>query len=122
MRRLTPLLALLAALSFGQANDQVTQKALKVLAGLEKTYVAAKAKSVKAPKDAKLKTSYIKATMALADEEMTSLGLPARVKYKKALAHYREVKKVDPKNAKAKQNIDLIEGIYKQMGRPIPPS
>lgn len=122
MRRLTPLVALLAVVCFGQQNAAVEQKGLKVLAGLEKTYSAAKAKSLKAPKDTKLKASYVKATLALADEEMTSPALAARVKYKKALGHYREVRKVDPKNAKAKENIDLIEGIYKQMGRPIPPS
>ena len=45
---------------------------------------------------------------------------PPRVKYPGALKAYREVLKYDKTNAKAKQNIATIEGIYKSMGRPIP--
>jgi hypothetical protein len=44
----------------------------------------------------------------------------ARVKYRAALDDYRKSLAADPANAEAKHNKDLIESIYKQMGRPIP--
>jgi tetratricopeptide (TPR) repeat protein len=37
-----------------------------------------------------------------------------------ALRHYRRVLELDPENTRAKVEIDQIEGIYEQMGRPIP--
>jgi len=45
---------------------------------------------------------------------------PRKKKYPSALRQYRLVATIDPANAEAKQNINLIEGIYNQMGRPIP--
>jgi tetratricopeptide (TPR) repeat protein len=37
-----------------------------------------------------------------------------------ALRHYRRVLELDPDNSRARAEIDQIEGIYQQMGRPIP--
>jgi hypothetical protein len=37
-----------------------------------------------------------------------------------ALRHFRKVLELDPGNSRAQAEIDQIEGIYKQMGRPIP--
>ena len=51
---------------------------------------------------------------------MYKSDLPPQQKYRKALFEYRRVLAVDPSNVEAKQNKDLIEGIYRQMGRPIP--
>lgn len=38
----------------------------------------------------------------------------------KALRHFRRVLEIDPNNRQARSNIDQIESIYEQMGRPIP--
>ena len=51
---------------------------------------------------------------------MNDANAGARTKYRAALDDYRQALKADPTNAEAKHNKDLIEGIYKQMGRPIP--
>ena len=53
---------------------------------------------------------------------MTDDNAAPRVKYRAALSDFRGALKLDPTNAKAKQNLALIEGIYKSMGRPIPSS
>lgn len=37
-----------------------------------------------------------------------------------ALRHFRKVLELDPGNSRAQAEIDQIEGIYTQMGRPIP--
>lgn len=37
-----------------------------------------------------------------------------------ALRHFRRVLELDPGNSRAQAEIDQIEGIYTQMGRPIP--
>lgn len=67
------------------------------------------------------KAYYVKATMALANLYMEGdNGVPPRLKYPKALAYYREVLKVDPKNSDAKRSADTIIQIYKSMGRPVP--
>ena len=51
---------------------------------------------------------------------MTDNNAAPRVKYRAALGDFRRALTLDPANAKAKQNVALIEGIYKSMGRPIP--
>lgn len=53
---------------------------------------------------------------------MTDNNAAPRLKYRAALGDFRRALKLDPANAKAKQNVALIEGIYKSMGRPIPGS
>jgi len=123
MRSVLACVALLiGAVGYCQGAAKLDQKELAMLKGLEKTYSAAKAKSLKAPKDAKLKKDYVGATLKYADAVLVSPALSPKEKYPRSLKLYREARKVDPKNAHAKENIDLIEGIYKQMGRPIPPN
>jgi len=41
-------------------------------------------------------------------------------KYGPALKHFNKVLEADPNNQEAKQNKQMIEDIYNQMGRPIP--
>ena len=43
-----------------------------------------------------------------------------RVKYRAALADYRQALKLDPTNVQAQTNKKQIEDIYRSMGRPIP--
>lgn len=115
------LLMGLGACAEAQAKlSDLDKKELAMLADLEKKQVAAEAAFKKKPADAKLKKSYIDTSTKLADAVLVSPALAPKDKYPKSLRLYRGVKKVDPKNAHAKKNIDLIEGIYKSMGRPIP--
>lgn len=74
----------------------------------------------KAKPDADVKKALADANLAKADAFMADQAAPPRVKYPTALRAYREVLKYDKDNAKAKQNIATIEGIYKSMGRPVP--
>lgn len=92
----------------------------KVLPALEKAYKNAKATFEKKPKDAKAKEAFVTAGVKYGHESMMSPLLAPRVKYGQALRIYREVLKVDPKNPVAKQESELIIGIYKSMGRPVP--
>ena len=86
----------------------------------KKSYDTAKAAYTKNPKDAAVTQAYVDATVKYATGTMMADSLEPHVKYPGALKLYREALKVDPNNGEAKNNKDLIEGIYKQMGRPIP--
>lgn len=90
-----------------------------MLGRLERAYVAARLKNEKAP-SAPAKKAYLGAALKYADAVLVSPALGPKDKYPKALRVYREVKNVDPANKAAKEKIELIEGIYKSMGRPIP--
>lgn len=87
---------------------------------LAKVYREAKAKHLKAPKDAKLKTAFVKATVDFGTATMTSPILAPKDKYPAALRLYREALKLDPKNKEATANKKTIEDIYRGLGRPIP--
>lgn len=106
------------AFAFSQGKDAEAAKYAKQKA----TYTSAKAKFAKNPKDAALRKAYVSATVTLGTATMNSPILSSKVKYPQALKYYREALKADPKNKEALENKNLIEGIYKQMGRPIPPS
>lgn len=113
------VLGVLAA-SFAQTGDQVVKKETAELAKLEKAYNTAKAAHVKKPADAKLKKTYVTATVDYGHAVMVSPALPPRMKYPQALKLFREAKKADPKNEKATKWITTIEEIYKSMGKPVP--
>lgn len=118
LRIVTVLIALVGGLlTFAQDTKTETAK----LAKLKATYAASKAKFTKSPKDAGLRKAYVTATVNYANSTMYSPILGAKVKYRQALQLYREALKADPKNKEALENKNLIESIYKQMGRPIPP-
>ncbi len=62
----------------------------------------------------------VSAHMAKADFFMNNPDVPPMRKYPTALREYRKVLVYDKTNKKAQENVQLIEGIYKQMGREIP--
>ena len=72
------------------------------------------------PKDEILLKERIAGHMKFANYLRDESPLPPKEKYPAALAQYRIVYQLDPNNADAKNNIGLIEGIYKQMGRTVP--
>ena len=55
-----------------------------------------------------------------AQKVMLDPALPPREKYPKALAMFRNALKTDPDNALAKDGVNLIEDVYRSMGRPVP--
>ncbi|MBS1716226.1 MAG: hypothetical protein JSS72_00665 [Armatimonadetes bacterium] len=74
-------------------------------------------KNPKAPGAAK---TYAAAVTKLATTTMLSPVLDRKVKYRDALRLYREALKYDPTNKDAMGNKNMIESIYRSMGRPIP--
>ena len=72
------------------------------------------------PKSAEITKALTDAHLAAVDALMADDALPPMRKYPSALREYRKVLALDKTNAKAKANVDQIEGIYKSMGRPIP--
>lgn len=105
-------LALLGATAHGQTLAEV------------KVFGAAYAKAKKAlatkPGDKKLRLAFVAAGDRFATATMMAPELDRKVKYRDALRLYREVLKVDPKNREAKNNSEMIVGIYKQLGKPVP--
>ncbi len=72
------------------------------------------------PADAAVKSTLVEALMGNADTYMYDEKLPPFRKYPTALRLYRRVVEIDKTNQKAKDNVAMIEGIYKSMGRPVP--
>ena len=92
----------------------------KDLAKYQQDYETAKTAYAKKQDSKEAKEAYVITTVRLGTATMYADSLDNKVKYRKALEFYREALKLDPTNKEAKNNKDMIEGIYKQMGRPIP--
>lgn len=86
----------------------------------EEAIAALEAEMKKAPKNAALKPALSEAHTAYGESLMFNKDLPPFRKYPGALRQFRKAVEYDPKNAKAKEHIATIEGIYKSMGRPVP--
>lgn len=117
----TVLAILAAAVCLLAANPKVTQADAKVKAGkFEEAFALLDPLHKANPKDAEVNKALAAAHLKYADSFMNNESLPPRQKYRPALKQYREVLTYDPANKDAKEKINLIEGIYKQMGMPIP--
>jgi tetratricopeptide (TPR) repeat protein len=114
-------ITLAAALLVLAANPKVAEAGAKVKAGKFEEAFAILDPLYKAnAKDAEVKTALAGAHLKYGDSFMYNESLPPRQKYRPALKQYREVLTYDPQNKDAQEKIKLIEGIYKQMGMPIP--
>jgi hypothetical protein len=110
------------------AKPPTTAEAIKkvskldpALAPLEKAANAAHAKLVKQPKDVKLRWSYVEASYAFSHAVMTDRGkLPPAIQYRAALGLERQTLAVNPHHQPTLDDKNMIESIYRQMGRPIP--
>lgn len=101
-----------------QDPSSTTPEQLKVY---KNSYDSAKAAHAKKPNVKSLTQAYADATVKYATGMMMADSLEPHTKYPGALRLYREALKVDPSNTEAKNNKDLIEGIYKNsLHRPIP--
>jgi len=101
------------------AADPVADKANKLIA--DKKYdEAITALEASKTKNADIQKSLVNAYMGKGDALMANPQLPPRQKYPEALRSYRKVLTYDKNNKKAQESVAMIEGIYKQMGRPIP--
>lgn len=111
---------MIAALSYGQKTAPKETEA-KALARLEVAYKSAKAKAKAKPKVATLRKAHARAATALGTAVMNSQAARSRSqKYVEALKLFREALAIDPSDAEAKQNKELIESIYLSMGKKIP--
>lgn len=119
-------IALVAAL-FGCSEPKVDVEKLKAASALvnegnyEEGLSALDALAKTSPSDVALKQSRIQGHLKYAAYFMFNDTLSERVKYRSALKEFRKVLKLDPENKDAKEQADLIIGIYKQLGREIPP-
>ena len=97
----------------GGAEDAGVTAAVKAAADAE-------AKLKAEPGDAGLRTRAA-ATIAEAGQAMMMKStLPSRPKYRGALKYFRRALELDKGNKPAAAGRDLIEGIYKSMGMPVP--
>jgi tetratricopeptide (TPR) repeat protein len=117
----TVLTLSLAAVLAAAANPKVTEAQAKVKAGKFEDAIALLEPAYKAnAKDAEVSKALAEAHLKYGDSFMYNEQLPPRQKYRPALKQYREVLAIDPANKDATAKVKLIEGIYKQMGMPIP--
>lgn len=115
------VLSLAAAALLLAANPKVTDAQAKVKAGKYEEALAILDPLYKAnAKDAEVTKALAEAHLKYGDSFMYNESLPPRQKYRPALKQYREVLTYDPANKDATAKIKLIEGIYKQMGMPVP--
>ena len=109
-----PLFAVLAADAVAEAKK--LSKAGKHTEAVQ----TLEAELKKSPKSGPLKAALADAHYAYGESLMLNKELPPFRKYPEALRQFRKVREYDPKNEKAKEHIETIEGIYKSMGRPVP--
>jgi tetratricopeptide (TPR) repeat protein len=113
--------AALAAMMAAAANPKVAEAQAKVKAGKYEEAIAVLGPAHKAnPKDAEVAKALAETHLKYGDSFMYNEQLPPRQKYRPALKQYREVLAIDPAHKDAGAKVKLIEGIYKQMGMPIP--
>lgn len=113
--------AFLATALLLAAHPKVAEAQAKVKAGKFEEALALLDPAYKTnPKDADIVKALAETHLKYGDSFMYNEALPPRQKYRPALKQYRDVLTFDPKNKDAQDKIKLIEGIYKQMGLPIP--
>lgn len=118
MRRIFVSLALAGILL--AANPVTDAKALIKAKKFEEAVTLLEPALKAKPADAATKATMVEALMGSADSYMYNESLPPFKKYPTALRMYRRVVEIDKGHQKAKDNVAMIENIYKSMGRPVP--
>jgi tetratricopeptide (TPR) repeat protein len=104
------------------AADPAVDKAKKLLADkkYDEAITSLEAAHKAKPKSVEVQKELSEAYTLKGDSSMYNESAPPRQRYPDALRAYRKAVENDKDNKKAKDNVALIEGIYKQMGRPVP--
>ena len=104
------------------AADPAVDKAKKLLADkkYDEAITSLEAAHKAKPKSVEVQKELSEAYTLKGDSSMYNDAAPPRQRYPDALRAYRKAVENDKDNKKAKDNVALIEGIYKQMGRPVP--
>lgn len=114
-------MAVVAAGLLCAANPKVEQAKAQLKDGkFEQAISALEAEHKAKPKDDEVRLALADAKLQYGESVMNDRQLPPFRKYPTALRQFRQVLELDKNNKKAQSNIALIEGIYKQMGRPVP--
>jgi len=115
---------LTAAVSAGlvlAANDKIDEANAKAKAGkFDEAIALLEAEKKAKPKDAAVTKALADASFAHGTSLMNDEALPPMRKYPAALRAFRKTMALDPSNKKAAENANMIESIYKSMGRPVP--
>jgi hypothetical protein len=101
-----------AAAPAGETSQTPHPELAKKVADLEEAYA-------KDSSDA-TKKQLVEAAFTYGNTMMNDPDLPPRVKYRAALKQFRRTLELDPNHEGAKKNKEMIESIYRQMGRPVP--
>lgn len=96
------------------------EAAEKELKEAERAYLAARKGYEQGKKTPESKKRMARAHYEYGYTVMNSPVLQPFVKYPRALRSYRAALKLDPTIKEAQDGIDLIEGIYESLGRPVP--
>ncbi len=99
------------------AEVHAAQQETRELQDLRAKRATAVVALAKHPKDAATKNKYVFATVQLGMHTMYATTLSPRQKYPDALRLFNEALKVDPTNKDARTQKDLIEAVYKRMGK-----
>ncbi len=103
------------------AQEALSREAAeKELKEAERAYAAARQSYEKGKKSAEDKKRMARSHYEYGYTVMNSPVLQPFVKYPRALRSYRAALKLDPTLKEAQDGIDLIEGIYESLGRPVP--
>ncbi len=86
---------------------------------LENAYIRARSKFESDP-ETENEVQFVESAVKLGTAIMTSPDLPSNLKYKKSLRIYRRALAVDPDNAEASSNVEMIESIYQSLGKEVP--
>ena len=115
------LIATLATGLLAAVNAKVDQAKAKIKDGKYEEAIALLGAETKAkPKDAEVKKALANAHFEYGNFYMNNQQLPPFRKYPAALREFRATVGLEPDHAKAKENIKMIEEIYKSMGREVP--
>jgi tetratricopeptide (TPR) repeat protein len=115
------LMTICLAASLFAADAAVDQAKKQMAAKKYDEAIATLEPALKAkPKSVEVQKALSEAYTGKGDIAMNNAALPPRQKYPEALRAFRKAVELDKENKKAKDSIEMIEGIYKQMGRPVP--
>lgn len=120
IRKLTMSAALTAGLLLA-ANAKIDEAKAKLKAQkYGEAITLLRAEHEKNPKDKQVTEALSEAHTVYGESVMNNAAMPPFRKYPAALKEFRTALELDKENKKARENIDLIESIYKSMGRPVP--